>query len=274
MAQILVIEGRHLPRAAAVLAAENFAVVTALAGTEAVDTIEQLDPDIVAFELEKPDFRMLEVCRSVRAATLTPIVVLTDPCPEHDVIAAYSAGVDSVVIEPVGSHELIARVRALLRRRTATAPASDDRIEVGSITLDRARRELSVRGALVSVPRREFEIAEILMREAGRVVPRRSIVLELWGTMRGTKSLDVQVGRLRARFANVGVPDCITTIRGIGFRFATGEEMRHGAPSPLIATIDLRELDLRELEREPELGALSAAPGLINEPSVEETAAR
>ena len=273
MAQILVVEGRQPSRAATVLAAEGFAVVTARSGAEAAEAVERLEPDMVIFELLRPDTQVLELCRSIRLGTPTPIVILTDPCPEHEVIRAFAVGVDSVVTEPVGSHELIARMRALLRRKTSAAQLSADRVEVGMIVLDRARRELSVRGVLMSVPRREFEIAEILMREAGKVVPRRSIVRELWGSMRDTKSLDVQVGRLRGRFATVGIAQCITTIRGVGFRFASGEELRVTTNAARIDAIDLREL-----EPEPTLAAwrsdIDIDIDLTREPTIEESAAK
>jgi two-component system response regulator RegX3 len=178
----------------------------------------------VIFEVPVLGVSVVDACRIVRASSALPIVIVAGPHAEREAIAAFAAGVDTVITEPVGAHELIARVRALLRRRPAALPADDQRLRVGPILLDRAKRELTVRGIPVSLPRREFDIADVLMREAGRVVRRTVIVRELWGSMPDTKSLDVQVGRLRTRLAAAGAGSCILTVRGVGFRFAAAEE--------------------------------------------------
>jgi two-component system response regulator RegX3 len=161
---------------------------------------------------------------------------------------AFESGADTVLSEPVGPHELVARVRALLRRRPAEPENSSDVVVVGPIALDRGRREITVDGQLVRVPRREFEIAEILLASAGRTVSRSVIVRELWGTMRDTKSLDVQVGRLRSRLAAAGAPNAIVTIRGVGFRVLADEELERAVH--LRETIELDQIDARA-EAEP-----------------------
>jgi DNA-binding response OmpR family regulator len=225
MARVLVIEGGARQRASTLLTAEGFTVFTAVGTQEATEVVEGLRPDVVLVEVDSPTVRILEMCDALRAESATPIVVVSGQCPESAAVAAFAAGADSVVIEPVGPHELVARVRAVLRRAPRAPEVANDVIAIGPVRLDRARRELSVDGELIMVPRREFEIAEVLMREAGRVVTRDVLVRELWGTMRDTKSLDVQVGRLRTRLSRAGAGKCIVTVRGVGFRFATAEEM-------------------------------------------------
>jgi DNA-binding winged helix-turn-helix (wHTH) protein len=112
----------------------------------------------------------------------------------------------------------------VLRRNPPAAEVTTDSIVVGPIVLDNARRELFVHGTPIRVPRREFDIAELLMRDAGRVVTRQKIVRELWGTVRDTKSLDVQVGRLRSRLASAEGRRRILTVRGVGFRFLVDDD--------------------------------------------------
>jgi two-component system response regulator RegX3 len=164
---------------------------------------------------------VLQLCSAIRSLTACPLVLVGAQCSERATITAFTTGVDSVLTLPIGPHEFIARLRALLRRMPAQVGDDGDVLIVGPVRLDRNRRELTVDGQLVALPRREFDIAELLMREAGLVVPRTAIVRELWGSMRDTKSLDVQVGRLRARLAQVEGGRRIITVRGVGYRFLT-----------------------------------------------------
>jgi DNA-binding response OmpR family regulator len=226
MTRVLVVEISGHDRASSVLASEGFTVFTAVGTKEAVEALQTLSPDAVVLEVPSPSARVLDMCAAIRAVDASPLVVLSGPCSEPEAVATYGAGADALVTEPVGSHELVARVRALLRRSPPAPDVAVDAIVVGPVVLDRARRELRVAGTLVPAPRREFEIAELLMSEAGRVVPRERLVRELWGSMRDTKSLDVQVGRLRGRLAAAGAALCIVTIRGVGFRFASGDELQ------------------------------------------------
>jgi DNA-binding response OmpR family regulator len=224
MARVLVVERRDAPRAAAVLESEGFTVVTAMQHREASMVIDSFRPEAVVIEATTPGGSVLELCAGLRAEVAVPLVVVCLAAPERDALAAFGAGVDTVILEPVGRHELVARVRALLRRTPPAGRVDRDRITVGPIVLDAARRELFVNGVAVRVPRREFDIAEILMRDAGRVVTRQRIVRQLWGTVRDTKSLDVQVGRLRARLAEAEGRRRIVTVRGVGFRFLTDDD--------------------------------------------------
>jgi DNA-binding response OmpR family regulator len=219
MAQILVVERREPGRASALLEREGFTVVTSMNPTETSTVLAGFRPDLVVVEAIAPSIPVLHLCGAIRGATEAPMVLLTDPCSEGDAIAAFGFGVDTLIREPVGDHEFVARVRAQLRRAPASHPVELDTITVGPIVLDRARREVSVAGRAVRLPRREFDIAELLMRDAGRVVSRDRIVRALWGSVRDTKSLDVQVGRLRTRLADVEGRRRIVTVRGVGYRF-------------------------------------------------------
>jgi DNA-binding response OmpR family regulator len=257
MARVLVIERREARRASTLLAEESFTVVTAVETSEAIEVLETFEPDIVLAEVSTPSTDVLQLCAAIRAAATTPLIVLSGPCAERDSVAAFGAGADSVVTEPVGAHELIARLRALMRRVPATIEPTHDVIAVGPILLDRARREVTVYGERIPVPRREFDIAELLMREAGRVVPRRALVRELWGSMRDTKSLDVQVGRLRARLSNAARQPCIVTVRGVGFRFASDSEFGESQ----IGEIDIDLARLESEETDPEVVSRARSAG-------------
>ena len=173
----------------------------------------------------------------MRSAVVVPMALVSGPYTERDAVAAFAAGIDGLVLEPVGDRELVARMRALLRRMPLTVPPTNDRIVVGPVMLDCARRELFVDGAEIRVPRREFDIAELLMREAGRVVSRDSMMRALWGSGRDTKSLDVQVGRLRSRLATAEGQRRIVTVRGVGYRFLVDgdPELVSAAPSSCLS---------------------------------------
>jgi two-component system response regulator RegX3 len=235
------------------LAEESFTVMTAVETSEAIDALKVFGPDVVVVEVAAAGTRVIQLCGAIRATGPVPLLVLSGPCPERDVIATFGAGADSVVTEPVGPHELVARVRALVRRSPVGADPAPEVITVGPIRLDLARRELTVRGERVPVPRREFDIAEVLMRDAGSVVARRAIVRELWGSMRDTKSLDVQVGRLRTRLANAAGCACIFTVRGLGFRFANEAELEEALGADF-------EMDLVGIEEDEQGGELVSRP--------------
>ena len=230
MARVLIAElGQRTT--VSVLLEETFTVFTAGDREEAMHTVMSLQPDLVVLEVGVPDEGAIQVCSAIRALTASPIVLMSGPCSERAVLSAFAAGADSVVAGLVGPHELVARIRALLRRAPPKSTEEGDVLVVGPIRLDRARREVTVNGELIAVPRREFDIAELLMRDVGRVVPRVVIVRELWGSMRDTKSLDVQVGRLRARLAAAEGRRRIVTVRGVGFRFLGDDEPYDTDPS-------------------------------------------
>jgi DNA-binding response OmpR family regulator len=237
MTRILVIERREAARAGVVLEREGFVVCTSLQPHETTTAIASFRPELVLVETTVPHASDLDLCAATRAASAAPIVLLAHSCTERDAIAAFTAGVDMLVREPVGDHELVARVRAQVRRAPRAPEPEPDTIAVGRITLDRAKRELAVDGEVVRLPRREFDIAELLMSNAGRVVSRNEIVRQIWGSLRDTKSLDVQVGRLRMRLAVAEGRRRIVTVRGIGYRLLLdGDPELHPMADPPLET--------------------------------------
>ncbi len=223
---VVVVEARHEPRAAELLRAQGFQVETA---SDSLDLVRKVvsgsDAALVLLEVASVSHPAVNLCANLRAHTDAIVVVFCEGQVEREIVAAFVAGAHSVFTEPIGPHELVARVRALLRRAAVNVTPAEDTTTVGPIVLDRATRRITVDGEVVAMPRREFDIAELLMRKAGVVVTRDELVRELWGTARDTKSLDVQVGRLRAKlFAAEGLQR-IVTIRGVGYRFGTDEEI-------------------------------------------------
>jgi DNA-binding response OmpR family regulator len=226
MARVIVIEERERPRVAALLTAEGMIVEPASAAPDVlVKQIQLAEPDLVVVETDVLARGVVRECAAIRAVSSVPITVLFERGSEREVIDAYGAGADALVAEPVGPHELVARVRAALRRAPQRRVADDDVVTVGPIQLDRARRQLTVNGDLIPLPRKEFDIAEVLMCNAGAVVMRSQLIRDLWGAARDTKTLDVQVGRLRARLLAAEGRRRIITIRGLGYRFATDEDL-------------------------------------------------
>jgi two-component system, OmpR family, response regulator RegX3 len=228
MTRVVVVEGRSWPRAAALLHAEGITVATTPRDANAiVPLVREVEPHLVLVEVVALTRAVVDLCMSVDAVSRAPILVCCEQSEEAGVVDALAAGVRIVVTEPVGSHELVARVRALLRRHQdeSLITVSDGVVTVGCITLDREQHLVTVDGETVPVPPREFAIAELLMRRAGVVVTRELLMRELWGSTRFAASLAVQVGRLRARLAAIEGRPRIVTVRGVGYRFATDEDL-------------------------------------------------
>ncbi|NBP52549.1 MAG: DNA-binding response regulator, partial [Actinobacteria bacterium] len=173
----------------------------------------------------------------------TPVMVIIDCHDEGVVLDAYARGAASVLGPATGPREIVARVRALARRMEEPDTSAGDVVVVGSVALDRTCRRLTVGGRPVHVPRREFEIAEVLMRRAGLVVTRQALLVELWGGhRRDTKTLDVQVGRLRSRLAAAEGRTRIVTVRGLGYRFLTDADLHvEGLGVPAVPAPELHQ---------------------------------
>jgi two-component system response regulator RegX3 len=226
MAGVVVIEERDHARVATLLTAEGMTVEPTTAPVDVV--LKQIHinaPDLVVFEVHSLTRAVVRACAFIRGISHVPITVLFERGGEREIVDAYGAGADAVIAEPIGPHELVARVRAALRRAPQPRPVNSDVLTVGPIELDRARRQITVRGELIPLPRKEFDIAEVLMLNAGAVVSRTLLIRDLWGSARDTKTLDVQVGRLRARLAAAEGRRRILTIRGLGYRFATDDDL-------------------------------------------------
>jgi two-component system response regulator RegX3 len=163
-----------------------------------------------------------EVCREVRKRSTLPIIMLSAKDSELDIVVGLELGADDYVTKPYSSRELLARIRAVLRRKSAEPEVVDGVIEYSDIRLDVDRHHLSVRGEPVALPLKEFELLELLMTNAGRVLTRGQIIDRVWGSdyFGDTKTLDVHIKRLRSKLeATPSEPTLIVTVRGLGYRF-------------------------------------------------------
>ena len=211
------------------LEAEGFRLHWVRDGDEALQAWHRHDPDLILLDLMLPGISGTEICRRIRAESDVPIVMLTAKDAEVDRIVGLELGADDYVTKPFSTRELIARIRAVLRRGRApshTPSASVDTteasVEAGGVIVDRARHEVWIDGAVVEVPPKEFDLLELLVANAGLVVTRERIIERIWGLdyVGDTKTLDVHIRRLRARVeADPHDPQRIRTVRGVGYRF-------------------------------------------------------
>jgi two-component system response regulator RegX3 len=173
-------------------------------------------------DLMLPGLPGTEVCREVRQRSSLPIIMLTAKDSEVDIVVGLELGADDYVTKPYSSRELLARIKAVLRRRAEEPHASQSILEYHGIVLDSDRHQLVVRGTPVSLPLKEFELLELLMLNAGRVLTRGQIIDRVWGSdyFGDTKTLDVHIKRLRSKIEdNPSEPTMIVTVRGLGYRF-------------------------------------------------------
>ncbi len=204
---------------------EGFLVQTAADGPEAIARFDAVRPALVLLDVMLPKISGIDVCRELRARSRVPIIMVTARNAEIDAVVGLEVGADDYVTKPFRLRELIARVRAALRRVPA-APEDDvqhpDVLEVGDVRLDAARHEVYVRGVPVALPLKEFELLELLMENAGRVLTRDVLIDRIWGPnyFGDTKTLDVHVKRLRSKIeVDPANPSRIVTVRGVGYRF-------------------------------------------------------
>ena len=207
------------------LAHEGFEVTVARDGAEGLDVFEEAEPDLVLLDLMLPKLSGLDVCRQIRAHSRVPIIMVTAKGEEIDAVVALEVGADDYVVKPYRLRELVARMRAVLRRAPGDAgPDGGDDIlsELGGLVLEPRTRRTYVRGDEVHLRRKEFELLRILMENAGRVLTRDVLIDRVWGSdyVGDTKTLDVHIKRLRAQVEeDPKSPILITTIRGVGYRF-------------------------------------------------------
>ena len=219
---------------AAALDREGFRTEIAGSVAEALSKAGEVDPDLVLLDLMLPDGSGYEVCRELRARSSVPIVMLTARGDEADRVVGLELGADDYVVKPFSAREVAARIRAVLRRTQAapaTGPAAgeDDAIELGDVRLDRARRIVTRGGEEVDLARKEFELLQYLMENAGRVVTRDRLLEEVWDMnwFGSTKTLDVHVSAVRKKLGDdPAAPRYVHTVRGVGFRFAGPDELR------------------------------------------------
>jgi two-component system response regulator RegX3 len=203
---------------------EGFIVKVARDGIEALDLFDSVRPDLVLLDVMLPGISGIDVCREIRARSRAPVIMLTAKDSEIDTVVGLEMGADDYITKPYRLRELVARMRAVLRRGVPPEPGSptDEILEIGDVRLDLARHELQVRGQEVALPRKEWELLELLMVNAGRVLTRETLLDRIWGHdyVGDTKTLDVHIRRLRAKVeTDPGQPTHLTTIRGVGYRY-------------------------------------------------------
>ena len=197
-----------------------------IAGTvaEALDAAARVQPDLILLDLMLPDGSGFDVCRRVRDSSQVPIIMLTARGDEADRIVGLELGADDYVVKPFSAREVVARVRAVLRRTSAAAgPPGDEPLILGDLRLDRAARAVTIAGRPLDVTRKEFDLLELLMSHAGAVVSRERLIDEVWDVnwFGSTKTLDVHISGLRRKLGDdSAAPRYIHTVRGVGFRFA------------------------------------------------------
>jgi len=202
---------------------EGYEVSAVADGGEALARFGRGDVDLVLLDLMLPVLPGTEVAKRIRAVSDVPIIMLTAKDAEIDIVLGLELGADDYVTKPYSSRELLARVRAVLRRRVEQSDAvGPDVLESGPIRLDADRHAVFVHGRETAMPLKEFELLELLLRNAGRVLTRGQLIDRIWGSdyFGDTKTLDVHVKRIRAKIEEEPAePRLLLTVRGLGYRF-------------------------------------------------------
>ncbi|HOA90005.1 MAG TPA: response regulator transcription factor [Propioniciclava tarda] len=222
MSVVLIVEDEDSYRDALsyLLRREGFEVLVAADGTEGLALFDRHGADIVLLDLMMPGLTGTEVCRRLRQRSSVPIIMVTARDDEIDKVVALELGADDYVTKPFGHRELVARIRAVLRRGT-DAELLPDLIEASGVRMDVERHEVWVDGQPVRLALKEFELLEMLLRNAGRVLTRVQLIDRIWGAdyVGDTKTLDVHIKRLRAKIErDPGNPVRLTTVRGLGYK--------------------------------------------------------
>jgi len=208
------------------LAREGFAIDVARDGREALQRFDAASPDIVLLDVMLPKLSGIDVCREIRTKSSVPIIMVTARGEEIDTVVGLEVGADDYVTKPYRIRELVARMRALLRRSSAAADEApnglpDGRLELGDVLIDMNSHEVVVRGEVVPLPLKEFDLLAALGEHAGHVLTRDQLISRVWGDdyVGDTKTLDVHIKRLRSKIeTDPSSPSRIVTIRGLGYR--------------------------------------------------------
>jgi two-component system, OmpR family, response regulator RegX3 len=212
------------------LGREGFIVEVARDGIEAIERFHVVQPDVVLLDVMIPRRSGLDVCREIRTTSSVPIIMVTAKGAEIDTVVGLEVGADDYVTKPYRLRELVARMRAVMRRGTATATPGEPApaavavrsLVVGDVELDPDRHDVTVRGEPISMPLKEFDLLHLLLANAGRVMPRDLLIDRVWGHdyVGDTKTLDVHVKRLRSKIeTDPSLPTRIVTIRGLGYKY-------------------------------------------------------
>ncbi len=201
---------------------EGYEVDIAETGPAALDIFDRHGADIVLLDLMLPGLSGTEVCKALRGRGAVPIIMLTAKDAEIDKVVGLELGADDYVTKPYSARELLARIKAVLRRGQDVELVDDAALEAGPVRMDVERHTVSVNGDSVSMPLKEFDLLEILLRNSGRVLTRGQLIDRVWGSdyVGDTKTLDVHVKRLRAKVEpDPGRPQHLMTVRGLGYKF-------------------------------------------------------
>jgi two-component system response regulator RegX3 len=191
-------------------------------GPTAIAEFDRNGSDLVLLDLMLPGLPGTEVCREIRAHSSVPIIMLTAKDSEIDIVVGLELGADDYVTKPYSTRELLARIRAILRRRVEDDDDRESMLESGTVRMDIDRHTVSVDGRETPMPLKEFELLEVLLRNSGRVLTRGQLIDRVWGAdyYGDTKTLDVHIKRIRSRIeANPSEPTMLVTVRGLGYRF-------------------------------------------------------
>jgi two-component system, OmpR family, response regulator RegX3 len=205
------------------LSREGFDVVRETNGATGLQQFRTSGADLVLLDLMLPGLSGEEVCKEIRTESRVPIIMLTAKDEEIDTVLGLELGADDYVTKPFSSRELVARIKAVLRRTTESLPDSSEVLEGGDIRLDRDRFEVTARGQDVRLTKKEFELLELLLANSGRVLPRETLIDRVWGWdyVGDTRTLDVHMKRLRSKLeVEPHRPRHLLTVRGLGYRFA------------------------------------------------------
>lgn len=230
MTRVLVVEDEESYREALsyVLGKEGFDVAVAPSGPEALTTFEQTGADIVLLDLMLPGLPGTEVCRRLRQMSSVPVIIVSAKDDEIDKVVGLEIGADDYVTKPYSPRELIARIRAVLRRGAESDQLVPASLDLGDIRMDVERHIVTIRGEEVRLPLKEFELLEFFLRNTGRVLTRGQLIERVWGSdyFGDTKTLDVHVKRLRTKIEpDPAHPRLLVTVRGLGYKLQVSGSM-------------------------------------------------
>ena len=225
MSKILIVEDEEAlsDPLAFLLGREGFQTIVVDNGLDALPVFDREGADLVLLDVMLPGMSGMEVCRKLREVSSVPIIMLTAKDSELDKALGLELGADDYVTKPYSARELIARIRAVLRRRSAeTDSATESVLQGGPVRMDIDRHVVTVNGEEISMPLKEFELLEILLRNVGRVMTRGQLIERVWGAdyVGDTKTLDVHIKRLRSKIEpDSSAPQYVVTVRGLGYKF-------------------------------------------------------
>jgi two-component system response regulator RegX3 len=225
MTKVLIVEDEvsFSDALAYLLKKESYEVEVAVNGAEAIERFQTFNPDLILLDLMIPEVSGTEVCRVIRSTSQVPIIMLTAKDSEIDKVVGLELGADDYVTKPYSSRELLARMKAVMRRNSGDSAALEEGalLTAGSVRMDLDKHQVTVNSVAVTFPLKEFELLEFLMRNSGRVLTRSQLIDRVWGNdyFGDTKTLDVHIKRLRAKIEeDPANPKIIHTIRGLGYK--------------------------------------------------------